>query len=197
MPTGKARDRREREIERTRQDIVDAAARVFGRSGYHAATVQAIAREAGFTAASLYTYFESKEAIHVALREDTKRRLLATYDVPAPEGLSFAQRLELLLQAQLALVAERLDALRVVLEAPPAFCEERDARATFLQRGARFLAEAGRRELRVPPDEAVDVLFGLVHARVLSWLLHEEAPDPKRLAARLVDLFLHGVGKPS
>lgn len=197
MPAPKPRDeRRAREIERTRQDILNAAARVFARGGFHAATMAAIAREAGFTAASLYTYFESKDAIYRALREDLQRRVLATYEAPAPSGLTFAQRLELLLQGQLALVAERLDALRVFLDAPPPRAEERDVRAAFLERSARFLAEAGRRELRLPPREAAQVLFGLVHARVLAWLLGEEEPDPPHLAARVVDLFLHGAARP-
>jgi AcrR family transcriptional regulator len=197
VTTANARNRREREIERTRQDIVEAAARVFARSGYHAATMQAIAHEVGFTAASLYTYFESKEAIYGALREDMKRRILATYDAVAPAGLSFAQQLELLLQRQLALVAERLDALRVLFDAAQPFQEERDARAAFLHRAARFLAETGRRELRIPPEEAAHVLFGLLHGRVISWLLREDDPDPHRLAAHVVDLFLHGAGRPT
>lgn len=197
MTDPKPRDeRRAREIERTRQDILDAAARVFARGGFHAATMAAIAREAGFTAASLYTYFESKDAIYQALQVDMKRRLLATYDLPAPSGLTFAQRLELLLQRQLALVADRLDALRVFLDDPPPRSEELDGRAAFLERTTRFLAEAGRRELRLPPGEAALVLHGLVHARVVGWVLGEDEPDPSRLAARVVDLFLHGVARP-
>jgi AcrR family transcriptional regulator len=195
-----ARDeRRAREIERTRQDILDAAARVFAQGGFHAATVAAIAREAGFTAASLYTYFESKEAIYQALKEDIQRRVLATYDLPAPTGLSFSQRLELLLQRQLALLAERLDQLRVFLDAPSSRADERDVRAAFLERATHFLAETGGGELRIPPREAAHVLFGLLHARVLAWLLGEEEPDPPSLAARAVDLFLHGAvrGEPA
>jgi len=45
--------RRAREIARTRQDILEAAARAFARNGYQAVTMQEIAREAGYTAASL------------------------------------------------------------------------------------------------------------------------------------------------
>ncbi len=189
-------DRRAREIERTRQDILDAAARVFARGGFHAATMAAIAREAGFTAASLYTYFESKEAIYAALRDDLQRRILASYELPVPAGLSFAQRLELLLQRQLALVAERLDALRVFLDVPPPRAEERDLRATRRARAARFRAESGGGALRLPARDAAGVMLGLLHARVVAWLLREEEPDPARLAARVVDVFLHGVTGP-
>jgi hypothetical protein len=60
--------RRERAAEHTREDILVAAARVFARKGYAAAGVQEIAAEAGFAAASLYSYFKGKRAIWDALR---------------------------------------------------------------------------------------------------------------------------------
>lgn len=191
-------DRRAREIERTRQDILDAAARVFAKGGFQAATVQAIAREAGFTAASLYTYFSSKDAIFEAMREDMKRRVIATFEIPAPAGLSFAQALELLLQRQLVLVAERMDSLRVFFERPPALAEEREMHASLLDRMARFLeAAAGPDGLRLPAHEAAAALMGLVHGIVIAWVAGDELPDPHRLAGRLVDVFLHGVARPA
>jgi AcrR family transcriptional regulator len=197
VPKPKPREhRRAREIERTRQDILEAAARVFARGGFHAATMQGIAREAGFTAASLYTYFESKDAIFDGLREDMRGRVLATFEAPAPAGLSFAQSLELLLQRQLALVAERLDALRVFFERPPELAEERSMHAAVIDRLTHFLADAGRRELRLPPHDAALVLMGLVHGRVIAWVAGEEQPDSARLAARVIDVFLHGVARP-
>ena len=196
-PPNAREDRRAREIERTRQDILDAAARVFAKGGFHATTVQAIAREAGFTAASLYTYFASKDAIFDGLREDMRRRVLASFDAPVPTGLSFAQHLELLLQRQLALVAERVDALRVFFERPPALAEERALRAGLLDRLAAFLeSAAGPGGLRLPAREAAVVLMGLVHGVVISWVAGDEPPDPQRLAGRLVDVFLHGVARP-
>ena len=168
---------------------------MFARGGFQAATVQAIAREAGFTAASLYTYFQSKDAIFEALREDLRRRVLASFDAAAPSGLSFAQLLELFLQRQLALVAERIDSLRVFLERPPELEAERTMRASLLDRLAAFLAQAGEAELRLPPREAAAVLMGLVHGTVISWIAGDEPPDPPRTAARLVDVFLHGVAR--
>lgn len=188
-------ERRARGIERTKQDIIEAAARVFAQAGFHAATMAAIAREAGFTAASLYTYFESKEAIFQALRDDTLRRVLATYDLAVPSGLSYAQRLELLLQHQLSVVVDRLHAMRVLFDVPPPRQEERSVMASFLDRAAHFLAEGAERELRVPPREAAEVLFGLTHVWVMAWLSGEVQPDPARVAAHIADLFLHGVAR--
>lgn len=50
-----------------RQDIVDAAARVFARHGYHAGSLRHIAEEVGVTGAALIRYFGSKEGLLVAV----------------------------------------------------------------------------------------------------------------------------------
>jgi AcrR family transcriptional regulator len=188
--------RRAREIERTRQDIVQAAARVFAQRGYHAATMQVIAREAGFTAASLYTYFSSKDAIYAALVDDLAGAMMGVFDMPEPAGLTFRQRLELLLQRQLSLAAERRDALRILFDMGPPQdrpCDDPRPRE-YLERSARFLAEAGDGALRIPPREAALLLHGVAHALILSWLLDDAPADPAHRAAHLADLFLHGAG---
>jgi TetR/AcrR family transcriptional regulator, repressor for uid operon len=46
-----------------REQIIAAAQRAFVRHGFHAATMQQVAEEAGMSAGNLYRYFRSKEAI--------------------------------------------------------------------------------------------------------------------------------------
>ena len=73
---------------RTRQDLLDAAARVFIRRGFPGASIEAIAAEAGYTRGAFYSNFESKEQLFVELLQqrvyETYRDLLAR----VPEGLS-------------------------------------------------------------------------------------------------------------
>jgi len=197
-PKPRARDtRRAREVERTRQDILEAAARVFAARGYHASTMQVIAREAGFTAASLYTYFPGKESIYAALVEAFGARILAVFEEPVPACLTFAQQLELLLQRQLQLVAEHADALRLMFDLGPPQVDGRVDQSPrhYLARSARFLEEASRGALRVDAAEAALLLHGLGHAHVLGWLVGGDALDPARMAARITDLFLHGAAR--
>src|ERR671934_1099059 len=47
--------------------IIDAAIRVFARSGYYNSRVSDIAREAGIAAGTIYLYFKTKEEILVTL----------------------------------------------------------------------------------------------------------------------------------
>src|SRR3954469_5279269 len=65
--TVEARNRREIKQEQTRARLLEAAAAVFAQSGYHVAPLEEVAAEAGFTKGAVYSNFESKEALFLAL----------------------------------------------------------------------------------------------------------------------------------
>src|SRR5688572_14227560 len=171
------KQRRIQRIGRTRDDILDAAARAFARAGYRAATMQDIAREAGYTAPSLYTYFKSKQEMYGALVDRLTDAFLATFEQPLPAGLALGHRLELLLRRQLELADRRRDefavffALRAVDHLSRA-----DAKSAgferFAARFARWLAdnasagELGGRD----PEHLGFALAGIEYAFFRRWL---------------------------
>lgn len=71
-------DRREAHEESRRAQILEAALRVWVREGFHAAPVDAIAREAGIAKGTIYLYFPNKEAVLQAAIE--RYSLLPTID---------------------------------------------------------------------------------------------------------------------
>jgi AcrR family transcriptional regulator len=56
-------------VEDRREQIIDAALRVFAQKGFTRATNKDIAREAGITPGLIYHYFESKEALFMEMLE--------------------------------------------------------------------------------------------------------------------------------
>jgi AcrR family transcriptional regulator len=64
-----ARMTREERRVRTREDLVDAADRLFTANGFHATTVDAIAADAGYTKGAVYSNFASKEDLFFAVYE--------------------------------------------------------------------------------------------------------------------------------
>jgi AcrR family transcriptional regulator len=54
----------------TRRHLLDAAETVFARHGFHGASVEEIAREAGATTGALYSNFAGKEELFLALFEE-------------------------------------------------------------------------------------------------------------------------------
>jgi AcrR family transcriptional regulator len=60
---------REQSRANTRERLLAAARRVFARSGFHGASVEEIASEAGFSTGALYSNFDGKEDLFLVLME--------------------------------------------------------------------------------------------------------------------------------
>jgi AcrR family transcriptional regulator len=63
--------------EQRREVVLDAACRVFSANGFHAASIEEIAREAGITKPVIYHHFTSKRELHSAVFEHYAKQLLA------------------------------------------------------------------------------------------------------------------------
>jgi AcrR family transcriptional regulator len=71
----------------TRRKLLDAARRVFLRQGFHATTVDMVAREAGFTKGAVYATFASKADLFLALyAERTEERAAQAAAIAATAG---------------------------------------------------------------------------------------------------------------
>ncbi|MEW6225733.1 MAG: helix-turn-helix domain-containing protein [Chloroflexota bacterium] len=71
---------REESRRRTRELLLDAAAEVFNRLGYHGASLEAVAEAAGFTKGAVYSNFATKGELFTALLERYTRQRLAAQD---------------------------------------------------------------------------------------------------------------------
>jgi len=67
MGTERRRLTREESRQRTREHLLDAVADVFGRRGFHAASVEEVAEAAGFSKGAVYSNFASKDDLFLAL----------------------------------------------------------------------------------------------------------------------------------
>ncbi len=60
-------ERKQRERERRRQQIIVAAKRVFSEKGFSKSTMEDIAREAELSPGTLYLYFKNKDDLYASL----------------------------------------------------------------------------------------------------------------------------------
>ena len=77
--------RRDRQ-QQTREALIIAARAVFSEDGYHAASLERIAREAGFSKGAVYSNFEDKPALFLAVMDQNLE--LADVDLRSPFGCS-------------------------------------------------------------------------------------------------------------
>ena len=111
-------------------EILAAAASVFARRGYHGASTQDIADVLGIRQASLYYYFESKEAaLEAVCASGVEDYALRAARIQRGPG-SASQKVARLVFQHLAPMAERLEFTQVFL------------------RERRFLPDAARRRIR-------------------------------------------------
>jgi AcrR family transcriptional regulator len=82
VPATSAESRRQRDPERTRQEILDVALAEFARNGYSGARVDEIAARTRTTKRMIYYYFTNKEQLYIEVLEraystarDAERRL--------------------------------------------------------------------------------------------------------------------------
>jgi AcrR family transcriptional regulator len=72
-------NKRERNKALRREQILEAAVRVFARRGFGKATVAEIAEEAGVAAGTIYIYFEGKEDLFMSIPELISEPMLAAF----------------------------------------------------------------------------------------------------------------------
>ncbi len=68
-----------------RAQILDAAQSVFARLGFHRATMQDIAKEAGMSPGNLYRYFDSKDAMAAGLAQRDQARIAQDFAAAAAQ----------------------------------------------------------------------------------------------------------------
>ena len=173
--------------EERRTGILDAALAVFSQSGYHSASLDDIAREAGVSKALIYEHFPSKQELYADLiarnvRELTQRIGAALIGVQLELG---AARLATGLDAFFAFVEERRDGWRMLFREaadPDAaavldrMIEQVTAEVTVLisqDPGASALASAEeQRALRM----LAEMLVGGTQSLANWWAEHPDAP---------------------
>jgi TetR/AcrR family fatty acid metabolism transcriptional regulator len=158
--------------------ILDAAVRVFARSGYHGSSMASVAQEAGVAAGTIYLYFERKQDLLITLFQ----RDLGGYIESCRPALAEAQpgvpRLRMLVSTHLAFFAEDRERASVFQihgrEPDPVLSEGiRPTVAAYFEVIAEVMAagvEAGAFDPSLDVRVARHVFFGAVDEVVTGWL---------------------------
>jgi AcrR family transcriptional regulator len=99
----------------TRDDILDAAAQVFRKKGFHGASMADIADAVKLQKASLYHHVSSKQEILLALLDRALEMLFEQIDIIAKQPLPADEKLRQMVQVYLRLLADNSDLSSVLL----------------------------------------------------------------------------------
>jgi AcrR family transcriptional regulator len=187
--------RRQEAAQATKRVIVKAAKYLFERDGYIATSIQAIAKEAGVAAKTIYLIFGSKAN---ALRAVWSDRLApGEADVPVLERVWYRQVLEadnprrklrLMVEHSIAVKkrsAKLIEVIRSAASDPEirALWDEIDAKLHHVAEDfAKQLAAAGDLQPEVSVRKAADALWALNHPTVWQLLVVQQGWTPDAYA---------------
>ena len=180
-PAGPRAERRKEKDRVGREHLLDAAEHVFGRKGFHEATLKEVAERAEFSVGAIYGFFEGKDDLFAHVLERQGSALLERQQAALAEGGTALEKLHRLVDVQLAYFRERPDFYRV-------FQRELGGatwtfRASLNERGyeryravmdfeaALFAEGVAAGELRDEDPEVLAALFsGLMAAYIAQWV---------------------------
>ncbi|MBP0582127.1 TetR/AcrR family transcriptional regulator [Labrys sp. LIt4] len=180
-----------------RNNLLDAAGRIFARQGYDAASVDDIAFEAGIGKATVYRYFASKEALFEAVFAQTLDDLEVRLDTALLREGNFRERLTYLVAEIVPTVRTHLSTIRDLNEGENSKRRIfRRRRGAIAQRLITVIEEAQRRgEARIyDADMAARLLIGMAWTGVGADYLSDV-----EVTRDVVDMALNGIaqGRPA
>lgn len=191
--------------------ILDAAREVFAEVGFHTARLEDIATRAGFSKASLYNYYESKEVIflNLAIREyeSLDQKIAATLNPTAPLEESLRNVTKCILDVfgkHFAIMMEITEFRRLGL---PGFAEIMKSHndlfnvfrtfATGLQERLAGIFEAARSrgEIVTPiSDRVLAGYFGaMIRGMLFEWKIAGKMGQVATETEMMLSFMMHGV----
>lgn len=203
MPAKSPLSRRERERLRQRDDILEAALRLFVQRGYHDVSMREIADAAEFATGTLYTFFESKEALYRELVALYARRIGGVMVSSLDAGADEREKISRYIHAHFRVLIEHAPAVQLYYTQAQALHDAPEVadgevgrvREEALQRLADVIAVGMQRGIFRPldPRHAAIALSGILQALLLANLANLPTLPADEIAAFAEDLFLRGL----
>lgn len=162
--------------QRSRDNLVDAARIVFERDGFHDARITDITTTAGVSHGTFYTYFESKEAVFLALVHQVTDDALTPLHAAPLKSMTHFERLRHNNREYFKMYREygRIIALWEDVTSVNAEAAEllESGLSGFSDRSElliRRLQDSGLADQRINPRYAAAALTGMIHRFAYRW----------------------------
>ncbi|WP_231914366.1 TetR/AcrR family transcriptional regulator [Rhodococcus sp. LB1] len=192
--------------------MIDAAAAIIERDGFHATRISDIAERAGVAIGSFYSYFPSKQAVFTAVIEDSLDRVdrqpprsdtTATADLTPEQRRAHAiKQVEGAVERYLDRFADQSATLFARLdEALGSHPELVELRRAAHARSADVIAaslcrwqSAGLVDADLDPDHTADALAAMVGHSTRVWMVLGRPHDRTKALETLTRLWIRGIG---
>jgi AcrR family transcriptional regulator len=169
----------------TRRRLLDSAETVFARRGFHGASVDEIAGEAGGTSGALYSNFSGKEDLFLALFEERIAADVGNYAEIVEAGATLDQQVRGVADHWMAILRERPDYFPLLIEfwayaiREPKLRERLADRFASLREASSRLVREGAGRLGISPSAEFADRFGLMISALGNGLALERLANPE------------------
>jgi AcrR family transcriptional regulator len=199
-------ERKEREFNTRRADILDKAEKIFAQRGFHNVTMAEIAAASGFAIGSLYQFFEGKEALYSTIITEKLDLMYTTVRTTTETAESEVEKIEKLIDAHLLFIEQNTDFCRLFIKGESAalsetmtslrqkLIDDHFKHITFIENILRDGIKKGLLRA-LPPRDMAQSLFSLIKAVALEWMLESTNDSPCSKKEYIKDIFFNGVKK--
>jgi AcrR family transcriptional regulator len=183
-----------------REQILDAAGKLFAKYGYAEADTQLLAEELGIGKGTIYRYFPSKEDVFLAAADRVMTKLREQVDSCIKDLADPLDRIAEAIRAFLAFFADNPDFAELIMQEraqfkdrqKPTYFEHREANLHRWQSLYKSLMAEGRiREM--PVERITDVLGDLLYGTIFTNYFTGRRKPPEVQAQEILDIVFHGL----
>jgi AcrR family transcriptional regulator len=198
--------RKEREREARRQDILEAALRLFSQKGYHQTSMSEIAKEAEFSIGTLYGFFKNKEELFFTMFKAELEEIATQVAANMSQAPDPRAKLQALAETLFGYIEQRWQAFDILFTARKdldlALKNELGetihvGQLDFLKNLTAIIQDGIAQGIFRPlrPEEMALTFIGLINGSAFMWMeggrtysIRERVPD-------ILDIFYRGVEK--
>jgi AcrR family transcriptional regulator len=183
-----------------REEILDAAARLFAQRGYANTDTQLLADELGVGKGTLYRYFPSKEELFLAAADRVMRELCRHIDERVAGIADPLEQIAEAIASYLAYCAEHTEYVELIIQEraqfkdrkKPTFFEHQEANVESWRSLYRSLIAEGRvRDM--PVERITDVLSDLCYGTMFTNHFTGVRKPPEVQAREILDIVFRGI----
>ena len=183
-----------------REEILDAATKLFAKQGYAETDTQQLADKLGVGKGTLYRYFPSKRELFLAAADRGMRRLCEFIDASVAEIEDPPERIAQVVRSYLAFFSDHPELCELLIHEralfkdrkKPTYIEHRDANRERLRLLYRtYIAEGQIRD--IPVDQLLDVLGDLLYGTMFTNYFSDRRVSVEEQAKGILNILFHGI----
>lgn len=199
-------ERKEREFNTRRAEILEQAEKIFASKGFHDVTMAEIAGASGFSIGSLYQYFKGKDHLYSTMISEKIDLMYGKIHQEVNLAKTITDKIARLIEAQLQFVENNTDFCRIFIRGENEALSEimtsiREKLINDYYQHISFIEKILKSGIKsgalrsLPSREMAGALSHLIRAASVDWVVMPTKEPLSLKTAFILDIFLHGAQK--